>query len=389
MLLATSSFAADMPGVTASEIKIGQTMPYSGPASAYSAQAKTELAYFQMINDQGGINGRKITLISVDDGFSPPKTVEQVRRLVEEDGVALIFNSVGTPTNSAVQKYLNDRKIPQLFVASGATKMGDPVHFPWTMGWQPDCRREGRADGRYILKTKPDAKVAVLYQNDDFGKDFLAGLKEGLGPDRADKMVVLASSYEVTDPTIDSQILAFQEAGADTLFVAATAKFAAQSIRKVYDIGWHPLFLMANVSTSPGAVIFPAGPEKAVGMITAGYMKSPVDPRWFNDPGMNEWRAFMAKYYPDGDNKDAGNVYGANVARTLVYVLTQCGDDLSRENIMKHAANLKDLEQPLLLPGVKINTSPTNYYPIQQLQMERWTGTSWLSFGDLVTDTSS
>jgi len=382
--MTASSMAADTPGVTATEIKIGQTMPYSGPASVLSSNAKAELAYFKMINEQGGINGRKITLISVDDGYMPPRTIEQVRRLVEQENVAFLFNTLGTATNAAIQKYLNDRKIPQLFVSSGASKWGDPQHFPWTMGWQPVYRTEARIYGRYILKTKPAAKVAVLYQNDDFGRDYLTGLKEGLGAEEARDMIVQEASYEVTDATIDSQILSLRESGADTLLVAATPKFAAQSIRKVYDIGWRPLFLMTNVSTSPGAVLIPAGVEKAVGLVSAGYLKSPVDPKWYDDPGMKQWRAFMAEYYPEGDLTDAGNVYAFNVAATLVQVLTQCGDDLSRENIMKQAANLTGYVPPALLPGITINTSPTEYYPVRQLQLEVWNGKTWKHISELI-----
>jgi branched-chain amino acid transport system substrate-binding protein len=382
------SVAADMPGVTAKEIKIGQTMPYSGPASAYGTDGRSEAAYFKMINEQGGINGRMINLISLDDGYSPPKTVEQVRRLVEQDQVAFLFNTLGTPSNTAIQKYLNDRKIPHLFVASGASKWGDPQQFHWTMGFQPDYRTEARIYARYILKNKPDAKIAILYQNDDFGKDYVIGLKEGLG-DKAAKMIVKDASYEVTDTTIDSQVVSLQGVGADTLVVAATPKFAAQAIRKVYDIGWKPLFFMTNVAISVGAVITPAGPEKAIGMISGAYLKDPVDPMWKDDAGMKQWRDFMAKYYPEGDITDANNAYGYGVAATLVQVLKQCGDDLSRENVMKQAANLKGFELPTVLPGIKVNTSPTNYYPMQQMQLQSWDGKSWRLFGDIITGEAS
>jgi branched-chain amino acid transport system substrate-binding protein len=372
------------PGVSDTEIKIGNTMPYSGNASAYGVIGKADAAYFQMINDQGGINGRKINFISLDDGYSPPKTVEQIRRLVEQDGVAFIFNSLGTPTNSAIQKYLNQKKVPHLFVSTGASKWGDPEHFHWTMGWQPNYQTEAKIYAKYILREKPDAKIAVLWQNDDFGKDYVLGLKAGLG-DKYDKMVVKEASYEVTDPTIDSQIVTLQSSGADTVVIAATPKFAAQAIRKIYDIGWHPLQFMTNVSISVGSVIQPAGPEKAVGVISAGYDKDPTDTTWKNDPGMNEWRAFMAKYLPDADVTDASNVFGFGVSRTMVQVLKQCGDDLSRENIMKQAASLKDLELPITLPGIKINTSPTNYYPIQDMHLQRWDGKSWVLFGDVIS----
>lgn len=383
--MAMPSVAADTPGVTATEIKIGQTMPYSGPASVFSANARAELAYFRMINEQGGVNGRKINLISVDDGYSPPKTVEQVRRLVEQENVAFLFNTLGTAPNTAIRKYLNDRQIPQLFVSSGANKWGEPRNFPWTMGWQPTYRFEARVYGRYILKTKPSAKIAILYQNDDFGKDYLIGLREGLGA-KAQGMIVQEASYEITDTTIDSQIVSLRATGADTLLVAATPKFAAQSIRKVHEIGWKALFFMTNVSTSPGAVLIPTGPEKSAGMVSAGYLKSPVDPKWYGDPGMKQWRAFMAKYHPEGDITDAGKVYAFNVAATLVQVLKQCGDDLSRENIMRQAANLRNYEAPALLPGIKINTSSTEYYPVRQLQLERWDGRTWIHISELVAD---
>jgi branched-chain amino acid transport system substrate-binding protein len=386
--LAAPGFAADTPGVTATAIKIGQTMPYSGPASAYGTIGKAEIAYFNMINEQGGVNGRKIELISLDDSYSPPKTVEQVRRLVEQENVAFLFNTLGTPPNTAIQKYLNEKKVPQLFVATGASKWGDPQHFPWTMGWQPDYRTEARIYAKYILKNKPDAKIAILYQNDDFGKDYIIGLKEVLG-DKAKTMVIQEASYEVSDPAIDSQVVSLQGSGADTLLVAATPKFAAQAIRKVYDIGWKPLFLLTNVATSVGAVITPAGPEKAVGVISASYGKDPVDPTWKDDPGMKKWRDFMAKYYPEGDVSDASNVYGYGAAATLVQVLKQCGDDLSRENVMKQAANLKDFELPTALPGIKINTSPTQFYPIRQMQLESWDGKSWKLFGDVISGEAS
>jgi branched-chain amino acid transport system substrate-binding protein len=386
--LAAPGFAADTPGVTATAIKIGQTMPYSGPASAYGTIGKAEIAYFNMINEQGGVNGRKIELISLDDSYSPPKTVEQVRRLVEQENVAFLFNTLGTPPNTAIQKYLNEKKVPQLFVATGASKWGDPQHFPWTMGWQPDYRTEARIYAKYILKNKPNAKIAILYQNDDFGKDYIIGLKEVLG-DKAKTMVIQEASYEVSDPAIDSQVVSLQGSGADTLLVAATPKFAAQAIRKVYDIGWKPLFLLTNVATSVGAVITPAGPEKAVGVISASYGKDPVDPTWKDDPGLKKWRDFMAKYYPEGDVSDASNVYGYGAAATLVQVLKQCGDDLSRENVMKQAANLKDFELPTTLPGIKINTSPTQFYPIRQMQLESWDGKSWKLFGDVISGEAS
>jgi branched-chain amino acid transport system substrate-binding protein len=386
--LAAPGFAADMPGVTATEIKIGQTMPYSGPASAYGTIGKAELAYFNMINEHGGVNGRKIELMSLDDGYSPPKTVEQVRRLVEQENVAFLFNTLGTPSNTAIQKYLNEKKVPQLFVASGASKWGDPQHFPWTMGWQPDYRTEARIYAKYILKNKPNAKIAILYQNDDFGKDYIIGLKEVLG-DKAKTMIVQEASYETSDPTLDSQVVSLQGSGADTLLLAATPKFAAQAIRKVYDVGWKPLFLLTNVATSVGGVITPAGPEKAVGIISANYGKDPVDPTWKDDAGMKQWRDFMAKYYPEGDVTDNSNVYGYAAAATMVQVLKQCGNDLSRENVMKQAANLKDFEVPTNIPGIKISTSPSQYYPIRQMQLESWDGKSWKLFGDVINGEAS
>jgi branched-chain amino acid transport system substrate-binding protein len=372
------------PGVTDTEIKIGNTMPYSGGASAYAAIGKADAAYFQMINDEGGINGRKINFISLDDGYAPPKTVEQTRRLVEEDQVAFIFNGLGTPCVSAVQKYLNQKKVPQLFVATGASKWGDPENFHWTMGWQPDYQTEAKIFGKYILQNKPDAKIAILYQNDDFGKDYVIGMKAALGA-KYDKMVVKDASYEVTDPTVDSQIVSLQASGADTLLTAATPKFAAQAIRKVYDIGWKPLHLLTDVSNSVGSVMNPAGPEKGVGIISAAYDKDPKDPTWADDPGMAEWRKFMAKYLPDADLTDANYVYGYSVSRTLVQVLKQAGDDLTRENIMKQAANLKDFAYPTALPGIKLNTSPTNYYPITELKLQRWDGKNWVLFGDVIS----
>ncbi len=370
------------PGVTDTEIKIGQTMPYSGPASAYGTIGKAEAAYFAMVNGQGGVDGRQINLISLDDGYSPPKAVEQVRRLVEQEGVAFIFQSLGTATNTAFRKYLNDRKIPQLFIASGASKWNDPKHFPWTMSWQPDYHTETVAYAKYILRTKPNAKISVLYQNDDAGKDYLQSLHDGLG-DRFDDMVVLAASYEATDVTTGSQIVQLQASGADTLLDATSAKFAAQAIRQVYDIGWKPLHIMNYNSSSIAAVLNPAGLEKSVGLVTVGFLKDPNDPQWAEDVAVAEWRAWMAKYFPSGDPADANNVYGYLVAQTLIQVLEQCGDDLSRENIMRQAANLHDVSFPLLLPGIKINTSPTDYRPLEQLRLARFNGQNWQLFGDI------
>jgi branched-chain amino acid transport system substrate-binding protein len=371
------------PGASDNEIKIGNTNPYSGPASAYGTIARSEAAYFKMINDQGGINGRKINFISLDDAYSPPKTVEQVRRLVEQDEVLFIFQSLGTPSNTAIHKYMNARKVPQLFVATGATKWGDPQNFPWTMGWQPNYQTEGHLYAKYLLQNKPDAKIAVLYQNDDYGKDYLKGFHDGLGK-QAERLIAKEVSYEVTDPTVDSQIVTLQASGADTLFIVATPKFAAQAIRKVYDVGWRPMTFLNNVSSSVAAVLQPAGLEKSVGLITALYLKDPTDLQWENDPPMKNWLAWMKKYYPEGDIKDGLNVYGYAVAQTLVQVLKQCGDDLTRENVMRQAANLKNFEVPVLLPGVRINTSASDFYPVEQIQLGRFDGKRWVLFGDVL-----
>jgi len=368
------------PGATDSEIKIGNIMPYSGPASAYGTIGRSEAAYFKMINDQGGINGRKINFITLDDGYSPPKAVEQVRKLVEQEEVLLVFQPLGTPSNSAIHQYMNAKKVPQLFVATGATKWGDPEHFSWTMGWQPNYQSEAKVYVKYLLKTKPDAKIGILYQNDDYGKDYLKGIKDGLG-DMAAKMIVAEASYEVTDPTVDSQIVTLKGSGADVFFNITTPKFAAQAIRKDYDVDWHPLQFLNNVSISVGSVLTPAGLEKSVGLITDAYLKDPVDPQFMDDPGMKEWRAFMAKYYPDGDIKDNFNVYGYTVAQTLADVLKRCGDNLTRENVMKQAASL-DLAPGTLQPGVKISTSPTDFFPIKQMRLQKFDGKTWVVFGE-------
>jgi branched-chain amino acid transport system substrate-binding protein len=372
------------PGASDSEIKIGNTMPYSGPASAYGTIGKAEAAYFAMINEHGGINGRKINFISRDDGYSPPKTVELVRKMVEEDQVLLTFQILGTPPNTAVHSYLNDNKVPQLFVATGADKWNDPKHFPWTMGWQPSYRIEARIYGRYILKNLPNAKVAVLYQNDDFGKDYLTGLREGLG-DKADKMIVASKTYETTDPTVDSQVVALQGSGADTFLLVAIPKFAAQAIRKVYDIGWKPTFFLTNVAASVGSVMKPAGFEKAAGIITSGYLKDPNDAQWQNSDAYKDWLAFMKKYYPGGSLADVNNVYGYSVAQTMVAVLKACGDNLTRDNVMKEAANIHDLQLPMLLPGIHLSTSPTDFAPIKQMHLQRFEGETWKLFGELLS----
>ena len=377
------SMAAETPGVTATEIKIGQTMPYSGPASAYGVIGRTEAAYFKMINEQGGVNGRKINLISLDDGYSPPKTVEQTRRLVEQEEVALIFNGLGTAPNSAVRDYLNENKVPQLFVATGASKFGDPEHFHWTMGYNPSYQTEARIYAKHILATRPAAKIGLIYQNDDFGKDYLIGLKDVLA-DKYATMVVKEASYETSEPTIDSQIIELQSSGADTFVIAATPKFAAQALRKAYDVGWKPLKYLTNVSYSVGAVLKPAGLEKCVGALTGAYGKEPTDPIWKDDPGLNAWRAFMNKYMPGDSQTDNNIVYGYGAAMTMVQVLKQCGADLSRDRIMTEAANLKNFVLPVLLPGMTLNTSPTNYNPIRQMQLAKFDGTSWVLFGELL-----
>ncbi len=371
------------PGASDTEVKIGQTMPYSGPASAYGTIGKSEVAYIKMINEQGGINGRKINLISLDDGYSPPRTVEQIRKLVEEEEVLFTFQTLGTPPNTAIQKYMNTKKVPQLFVATGATKWGDPGHFPWTMGWQPTYQHESRMYARYLLQNKPDAKIGILYQNDDYGKDYVKGFKEGLG-DKAAKMIVAEVSYEVTDPSVDTQIVTLQGSGADVFFNVTTPKFAAQAIRKSYDTGWRPLQFLNLVSNSIAAVLQPAGVEKAVGIVSAIYYKDPTDPAWKDDKAARNYFAFMKKYYPDGNPEDPLNVYGYNAAQTLVQVLKQCGDNLTRDNVMREAANLKDFEVPMLLPGIRISTSPTDFYPIEQVQFIRFDGKTWVRFGELM-----
>jgi len=371
------------PGATDSQIKIGNIMPYSGPASAYAVIGKTETAFFQMINDEGGINGRKIDFISYDDGYSPPKTFEQARKLVEDDNVLLIFNSLGTPTNSAIQTYMNEKKVPQLFVATGAAKWNDPKHFPWTMGWQPSYRTEGRIYAKYLLKEMSDAKIAILYQDDDYGKDYIIGLKDGLGP-KATSMIVGEKSYETTDPTIDSQVVTLQSTGANVFFNVATPKFAAQAIVKVSEIGWKPLHILNNVSASIGSVMKPAGFEHAQGIVSAAYLKDETDPQWKNDTDMKAWNAFMDKYVPGGDKSDSNHIYGYSVSHTMAQVLRQCGDDLTRENVMKQAANLRNFEPGLLLPGIAINTSPTDFAPIEQLRLMKFAGQTWKLFGDVI-----
>jgi branched-chain amino acid transport system substrate-binding protein len=388
VLIATCSVALAQKkydvGASDTEIKIGNIMPYSGPASAYGVIGKTEAAYFNKINAEGGINGRKINFISYDDAYSPPKTVEQARKLVESDEVLLIFQSLGTPSNTAIQKYMNAKKVPQLFVATGATKWNDPKQFPWTMGWQPNYQSETRIYAKIILKQNPGAKIAVLYQNDDFGKDYLKGLKDGLGT-KAASMIVAEESYELSEPTIESQIVKLRAADADVFINISTPKFAAQAIRKIAEIGWKPTQYLVNVSLSVGSVIKPAGMENAQGIISSGYVKDPTDPQWKDDEGMKNWNAFLDKYFPEANRSDASVVYGYTVAQTMVQVLKQCGDNLTRENVMKQAANLKSLELDDLLPGIKINTSASDFAPIEQLQLERFEGDTWHRFGEVIS----
>ena len=370
------------PGATDTEIKIGNFVPYSGPASAYAVNGKTIAAYFNKVNAEGGVNGRKIRFISYDDSYSPPKAVEQARRLVESDEVLLVFYSLGTPSNSAIQKYMNLKKVPQLFVASGATKWNDPKNFPWTMGWSPSYQGEGHIYAQYLLQHHSNARIGILYQNDDYGKDYLKGLSDGL----AGKMQVVAQyPYETADPTVDSQIVALKASGADVFFNVTTPKFASQAIKKTAEIGWKPIHLLNNVSRSIGAVIKPAGFENAQGILSAGYTKDATDPTWAKDPEFRQWSEFMDKYYSDGDKTNSSTVTSYAVAATLVQVLRQCGDNLTRENVMKEAANLKNLRVGMLLPGITINTGPNDFAPIKQMQMMRFKGEGWELFGPVLT----
>ncbi|MFH0298787.1 ABC transporter substrate-binding protein [Bradyrhizobium sp. 31Argb] len=371
-------------GATDTEIKIGNIMPYSGPASAYGVIGKTEAAYFNKINAEGGINGRKINFISYDDAYSPPKTVEQARKLVESDEVLFIFNSLGTPPNSAIQKYMNQKKVPQLFVATGATKWNDPKDFPWTMGWQPNYQSESIIYARYILKNHPNARIAVLYQNDDYGKDYLKGFRDGLGS-KAASMIVIEESYEVSEPSIDSHIVKLWSSGADVFFDITTPKFAAQAIKKNAEIGWKPLHFLNNVSSSVGSVLKPAGFENAQDIISSNYLKDPTDPQWKNDPGMIAWNEFLDKYYPEANRSDLSVMYGYTVAQGMVHVLKACGDNLTHENIMKQAASIRDLELDGLLPGIKVNTSRTDFAPLSQLQLMQFKGDTWERFGDILS----
>jgi len=371
------------PGATDTEIKIGNIMPYSGPASSYGVIGKTEKAYIDMINAEGGVNGRKINFISYDDAYSPPKAIEQARKLVESDEVLFIFQSLGTPSNSAIMKYMNAKKVPQLFVASGATKFGDPKNFPWTMGFQPNYQSEGHIYAKYIREHFPDSKIAVFWQNDDAGKDQFKGLKDGLG-DKAN-MIIADKSYEVSDPSIDSQIVALHDSGADIFFSWAAPKGSAQAIRKVGELGWKPKFFLANTATTIASVLKPAGLEYSKGIISTAYVKDPTDPTWKDDPGMKKWREFMVKWNPDGDQANANNTYAYVESQALIQVLKQCGDNLTRENVMKQAANLKNFTSDMLLPGITINTSPDDYFPIEQMQLMRFNGQSWELFGPIIS----
>jgi branched-chain amino acid transport system substrate-binding protein len=370
------------PGATDTVIKIGNTNPYSGPASAYGTIGKAIGAYWKMVNDQGGINGRKIEWLSYDDGYSPPKTVEMTRKLVEQDQVLFMFQTLGTPPNTAIHKYMNSKKVPQAFVATGATKWNDPRNFPWTMGWQPNYQTEGRTYATHILQNNPKAKIGILYQNDDYGKDYLKGFKDGLG--NKVSMIVKEVSYEVTDPTVDSQIVQLQASGADTFFNITTPKFAAQAIRKAYDTGWKPMHYINNVSASPGSVLKPAGFEKSIGLISTQYFKDPTDAQWKSDPAVKAWEAFMKKYYPEGNLLDASNMYGYTVAQTLHQVLKQAGDNLTRANVMKQAASLKGYRPETMLPGIRMNTDANDFAPIESEQLIRFDGKQWQRFGAII-----
>jgi branched-chain amino acid transport system substrate-binding protein len=387
VILATGPAAAQKqydPGASDSEIKIGNIMPYSGPASAYGIIGKTEAAFFRMVNDQGGVNGRKIAFVSYDDAYSPPKAIEQARKLVESDQVLMIYGPLGTASNVAIRKYMNQKKVPQLFIASGATEWSDPQHFPWTMGWQPNYQSEARIYAAYILEHHPDGRIAVLYQNDDLGKDYVKGLKDGLGA-KAAAMIAAEASYETSDPTVDSQIVGLKASGATIFVNIATPKFAAQAIRKAAELGWHPVQVLSSVARSIGATLKPAGLENAKGILTAVYLKDPTDPVWQKDKQFQDWARFMDKYFPGADRSDSGTVTGHASAQTMLQVLQQCGDELTRANIMKHAANLHGLELSMLLPGITVNTGPADFSPLKQMQLARFTGDHWEAFGPIIT----
>jgi branched-chain amino acid transport system substrate-binding protein len=375
------------PGVTDTEIKIGNTMPYSGPASSYGTIGKGLQAYWKMVNDRGGINGRKVNFITLDDGYSPPKTVECVRELVEQDKVLLTFNLLGTPTNTVVQKYLNQKKVPQLYVATGASKWGDPKHFPWTMGYQPDYNTEAVIYAKHLLANIKDPRIAVLMQNDDAGKDYVDGFKKGLGKD-VDKIVKFAT-YEVTDPTVDSQVIQLKSSGANAFFFTGIPKFAAQSMRKAGDLGWKPQIYLVNVSAQVASTMEPAGFANVQGVITAAYLKDPTDKQWDDDAEIKAWHAWMAKYLPDGNLGEVNYVYAYSVAYLMEQTLKRCGDNLTRENVMKQAASFHNFRVPGLLPGITVSTSPTDYYPVQAVQLQRFKGETWELFGDVMHAESS
>jgi branched-chain amino acid transport system substrate-binding protein len=385
-LTASSAHAQKKYDVGADDkvIRFGQTMPYSGPASAWSAIGKAQSAYFKMLNEKGGINGRSLEFISVDDGYAPPKTVEMTRKLVEQEEVLFIMGTLGTPSNSAIHRYLNTKKVPHLFLATGANKWNDPKNFPWTMGWQPNYQSEGKVYATHLLRTRPDGKVAVLFQNDDFGKDYLKGFKEGLG-ERAKTMIIAELSYEITDPSVDSQIVAMKASGADVFFNVGTPKFAAQAIRKVHDLGWKPLHYLIQVSALIGSVLTPAGLEKSVGLISTQYLKDVSDQQWANDAGMKEYRSFMARYLPDADIKDGSYAYGYSIAQTTAHVLGACGDDLTRANLMREASNIKALQLPMAIPGVVVATRPDDFAPLQSMQLVRFDGSYWAQFGEVIS----
>ncbi|MEW6643799.1 MAG: ABC transporter substrate-binding protein [Pseudomonadota bacterium] len=383
-LVAGEAAAGDKPGVSDTEILIGQTNPYSGPLSAYSTQGRAQAAYYRMINDQGGVNGRKIKLLSLDDAYSPPKTVEQHRRLVESDEVLSIVGTMGTPTNSAVVKYLNAKAVPHIFLASGASKWGDTKSYPWTIGWYPTYRSEGQIYGSYIRDNMPDAKIAILAQNDDYGRDFVAGFKAGLG-EAADKLIVKELTYEVSEPTVDSQVITLKASGATVLFSASTAKAAAQAIKKAAELDWHPTHFLVQNANSIATVLTPAGLDNSVGIISTAYLKDPADPQFAGDAGMAWYRGFMKQYYPEGDVNDPQNEIAVSIAATFVQVLKQCGDDLTRESLMRQVNGLKDLELPLLLPGIKLNTGSADHYPIEQLQLVKFDGKTWDRFGAVLS----
>jgi ABC-type branched-subunit amino acid transport system substrate-binding protein len=384
MLTSTAAMAQKKydTGATDKEIKIGGISPYSGPASAYGTIGKAIDAYFKKVNAEGGVNGRQLKFVTLDDGYNPARTVEQARKLVEQEEVLLLFNTLGTPPNTAIHKYMNQKKVPQLFVATGATLWGDPKNFPWTMGWQPNYQAEGKIYAAHILETKPNAKIGILMQNDDYGRDYLKGFLDGLG-DKAKAMVVKQVTYEVTDPTVDSQMVELKGSGADTFFNITTPKFAAQAIKKAAEIGWKPVHYLNSVSNAAGAVMTTAGAENGIGVISAFYLKDPTDPQWQNSPEYKEWLSWMQKYFPGGDLKDNLNVFGYTVAQTLVEVLKKSGDNLTRENVMKQAANL-DMTLPMLLPGVNIKTGPDDFFPIEREQLARWDGKTWVLFGKVI-----